>query len=113
MYPESLIILILNGYFLERGEISVLTKEDKVKIALENNIDLVIELPAIFGTQSADIFAETSLKMLNLLKVNKIIFGSESNDLNNLIKIANTNINNEELYNFLLGKIFYFSDKYD
>lgn len=92
MYPESLIILILNGYFLERGEISVLTKEDKVKIALENNIDLVIELPAAFGTQSADIFAETGLKMLNLLKVNKIIFGSESNDLDLLTKAANVEL---------------------
>ena len=32
-YPNSLIILVLNGYFLERGETSILTKEDKVKIA--------------------------------------------------------------------------------
>ena len=33
-YPDSIIILVLNGYFLERGEISILTKEDKTKIAL-------------------------------------------------------------------------------
>ena len=41
LYPDSLIILVLNGYFLERGEISILTKEDKVKIALDHNVDLV------------------------------------------------------------------------
>ena len=40
LYPDSLIILVLNGYFLERGEVSVLTKEDKTKIALENIIVL-------------------------------------------------------------------------
>ena len=32
MYPNSLIILVLNGYFMQRGEISILTKEDKIKI---------------------------------------------------------------------------------
>lgn len=87
-YPNSLIILVLNGYFLERGEISIISKYDKTKIALENNIDLVIELPALFGTQSADTFAYTSVYLLNKLKVNKIIFGSETNDIKKLIDIA-------------------------
>ncbi|NLL01929.1 MAG: nucleotidyltransferase [Mollicutes bacterium] len=88
LYPDSLIILVLNGYFLERGEVSVLTKEDKTKIALENNIDIVLEHPFVFGSNSADIFAESSVIMLNHLKVNKIIFGSESNDIETLTKIA-------------------------
>ena len=89
MYPNSLIILVLNGYFLERGEISILTKETKVKIALQNNIDLVIELPFVFGSQSADTFADISIKMLNELNVQKIIFGSECNDIDYLTSIAN------------------------
>ena len=50
LYPDSLIILILNGYFLERGEISIISKENKTKLALENNIDIVIELPLVFGS---------------------------------------------------------------
>ena len=28
-YPDSLIILALNGYFMERGEVSILSKYDK------------------------------------------------------------------------------------
>ena len=88
LYPDSLIILVLNGYFLERGEISILTKEDKVKIALAKNIDLVVELPCIYGTQSADIFGEAALKILEELKCDYIICGSESNDLINIAKIA-------------------------
>ncbi len=51
MYHNSLIILVLNGYFLERGEISIQTKKDKTQIALAHGIDLVLELPFIFGTQ--------------------------------------------------------------
>ena len=42
LYPDSIIILILNGYFLERGEISYMTKETKVKLALENKVDIIL-----------------------------------------------------------------------
>lgn len=31
LYPNSIIILALNGYFLERGEISIMTKEEKLR----------------------------------------------------------------------------------
>ena len=88
-YPDSIIILILNGYFLERGEISTISKYDKVKLSLENNIDLIIELPVLFGTQSADTFAYTSVYLLNKLKVDTIIFGSETNDIAKIQAIAN------------------------
>lgn len=88
MYPDSLIVLVLNGYFLERGEMSILTKEDKTKIALEYGIDLVLELPVLYGTQSADVFAETSITILNHFGVNKLVFGSELNDINVLNQIV-------------------------
>ena len=80
-YPNSIIVLVLNGYFTQRGTISVLKKEDKVKIALKHNIDVVVELPFIYGTQSSDIFAFYSVKLLNEFKIDHLIFGSESNDL--------------------------------
>ena len=87
-YPDSLLILVLNGYFLERGEISILTKEDKTRVSLESGIDIVLELPFIFGTQSADTFANTAVKILNNFGVAKIIFGSEANDVDMLINLA-------------------------
>ena len=61
LYPNSLIVLILNGYFLERGIISIESKETKTNLALKYGVDIVIELPFIFGTQSADTFASSSL----------------------------------------------------
>lgn len=87
-FPDSLIILVLNGYFLERGEISLITKEDKAKLALTYGVDLVVELPFIFGTQSADTFASISMKILATLKCEYVVFGSESNDLEILNKIS-------------------------
>ena len=50
-YPNSLIILVLNGYFTQRGTISVLSKEDKTRISLNNNIDIVLLLKSVFYVQ--------------------------------------------------------------
>jgi predicted nucleotidyltransferase len=95
MFPDSLIILVLNGYFLERGEISLLSKEDKIKIALDNNVDIVTELPFVFGSQSADTFALRSIQILNELGTNYIVFGSESNDLKLLEETAKKQLEND------------------
>ncbi|MGM9835051.1 MAG: nucleotidyltransferase [Bacilli bacterium] len=103
LYPDSLIILVLNGYFLERGEISLLTKEDKTKIALKNNVDIVIELPFLFGSQAADIFALNAIKILNALHVDKLIFGSESNNIELLDKIASIQLYDPD-YEILMKK---------
>lgn len=88
LYPDSLIILVLNGYFTERGTLSFMTKKDKVIVSLQEGIDLVVELPFIYGTQAADIFAYQSIKILNELGITKLVFGSESNDLKTLEEIA-------------------------
>lgn len=95
MYPNSLIILVLNGYFLERGEISIETVKTKTELALDFGVDIVVQLPFIFGTNSADIFSEASIHLLNELGVKKIIFGSESNDIETLKKLARKQLNNE------------------
>lgn len=96
LYPDSIIILITNSYFTQRGDISIINKWNKTKIALDNNIDLVIELPFPYATQSADIFAKGALKILNFLQIDTLIFGSESNDINKLKKLASTQLNNKK-----------------
>lgn len=96
LYPSSIIILITNSYFTQRGDISIINKWNKTKIALDNNIDLVIELPFPYATQSADIFAKGALKILDFLQIDTLIFGSESNDINKLKKLASTQLNNKK-----------------
>ena len=90
------IILVMSGNFTERGIPSILEKYDKAKIALNYGVDLVIELPFAYSTQSSDFFAKGALTILNKLKCNKLIFGSESNDVNELINFANIQLNNKE-----------------
>ena len=73
IYPDSLIVIILNGYFLERGLISLETKKEKTRLALKYGADLVIELPFIFGSNSADTFADASIKLANALNIDTLV----------------------------------------
>ncbi len=88
MFPDHTVILIQSSSFTERGEVSIINKFDKTKIALNYGVDLVIELPFVFSTQSADIFAKGSLSLLNYLNCEYIVFGSESNNIDTLKELA-------------------------
>lgn len=93
-YKDSLIILVMSGNFTQRGDISIINKWDKTKIAL-NYVNLVIELPFVFATQGADIFAKGAIEILKELKVDNIIFGSESNNIELIKKLAQTQLTKE------------------
>ena len=93
---DNIIILVLSGNFLQRGQMCILDKWTKTKLALEYRIDLVIELPFIFASQSADIFAKGFIELCNHLKVDNIVFGSESNNVEDLKKLANIQLNDKD-----------------
>lgn len=97
-FPNSIIILITNSTFTQRGEVAILNKWDKTKLSLQNNIDLVIELPFAYATQSADIFAKGALEILNHLKIDTLIFGSESNNIEKINKIVDTQLNDQNYH---------------
>ena len=96
MYPDYTIVLVMNGNFTERGEVTIIDKWKRFDIALELGIDLVIELPFPFSTQSADFYAFGAITILEKLQVEKVVFGSESNNIEDLKLIAETQINNAE-----------------
>lgn len=95
-YPSAIIILVMSGNFTQRGDVSIIDKWKKTQIALKAGIDLVIELPFPFSTQSADYFSYGSITLLEKLKVDKVIFGSESNNINDLETIVDTELNNPD-----------------
>ena len=102
-YKDSIIIVCMSSSFTQRGEISILNKWEKTKIALQNNIDIVIELPYIYSTQSSDIFAKYSIKILNEMKIDMLCFGSETEDISNIVLSAKTQVNNKD-FNPLVRK---------
>ena len=95
-HPNAVIVLVMSGNFTQRGDVSIIDKWKKTQIALKAGIDLVIELPFPFTTQSADYFSYGSITLLEKLKVDKVIFGSESDNIKDLEIIADTQINNPD-----------------
>ena len=94
MFPNSYLILILIGNFTQRGDVSVINKWDKTKLALDYGYDLVVELPFNIATSSASVYASGAVKLLNELNCNYLVFGSETNDtqiLKELVEITNDN----------------------
>ena len=96
MYQDEEIILVLSGNFTERGIPSIINKWQKVDIAKHFGIDLIIELPFYYATQSADFFAEGAISILENLKVDKLIFGSETDNIKILEIIAKCQIDNPD-----------------
>ena len=97
-------VAIMSGNFTQRGSTSLIDKWSKAKCALENGIDLVLELPTLYSTSSAENFAEGSIKILDSLKVvDYISFGTETSDIEILDKIATVLYNEPKEYKNLLS----------
>ncbi len=96
MYPDDIIILVMSSHFLQRGDSSLINKWDKTDIALSLGVDIVIELPFVFSSQGADIFAKGSIEILKNMNVDRLVFGSETDDIDILNTIANIQIENSE-----------------
>lgn len=102
-YPDSILIVVVSSSFTQRGDISILNKWDKAKLSLANGLDLVIELPFVYATQSSDIFAKGAINILNKLKIDTLVFGTESDNINKLKELADIQINNKK-YDKLVKK---------
>lgn len=104
MYKDANIILAMSGWITQRGDLSLIDKFSKTEIALEYGVDLVVEIPFKF-IQSADYFAKGAIKILNLLGCDKIVFGSESNNADDLKEMAQIQLNNSEYNNIIKNSI--------
>ena len=84
------VICVISGNFVQRGNTSIIDKWTKAKMAIACGADLVIELPTVYSTSSAENFAEGAIKILDSLGiVTHISFGMETKELSTLNNIAN------------------------
>ncbi|EUJ44276.1 hypothetical protein PRIP_10282 [Listeria riparia FSL S10-1204] len=84
----EVIIAVMSGSFLQRGEPALLPKWERTKMAVDAGIDLVVELPFYFATQQAAIFANGAVEILAALGVSSIFFGSENGDVKSFSNAA-------------------------
>lgn len=93
----DLVIAVMSGNFLQRGEPAIYDKWTRAHMALKNGVDLVVELPVFYSAQAAEIFSHGAVDILDKLGAENLVFGSESSDLKKLKKIAYLQIDEKEL----------------
>ncbi|MCU5602512.1 nucleotidyltransferase [Bacillus cereus] len=99
---SDIIIAVMSGPFLQRGEPALISKWYRTKMALANGVDLVVELPYVFATQKAETFANGAISILNALRVSEICFGSEDGQIKNFYNTISVQKNEEETFNCLV-----------
>ena len=82
----DVLIAVMSGQFLQRGEPAFADKWTRSKMALASGVDLVIELPYVYATAQATDFAKGSIAMLDALRCESFCFGSEEGDIHPFLK---------------------------
>ena len=84
------IVCVMSGNFVQRGECAIFEKYERARAAVENGVDLVIELPLVYALSSAEGFSYGGVKILDECKIiDDIYFGSECGDIEKIKKVAN------------------------
>ena len=93
---DTRIIAIMSGNFTQRGQLAIADKYVRAKAAVLCGANLVLELPFPYSMSSAEFFARSAVHIANSLGVvDYLSFGSESGNIDDLLKIKN-NMESEE-----------------
>lgn len=97
----DIVVAVMSGHFLQRGEPALVSKWARTRMALEAGVDVVIELPYCFATQHAEIFSKGAISLLDRLGCGSFCFGSEDGDMDaflNTIRFIQTNQEQYDTY---------------
>ncbi|AGB41373.1 putative nucleotidyltransferase [Halobacteroides halobius DSM 5150] len=82
-------ICIMSGCFLQRGRPAIIDQWSRAKMALQVGVDLILQLPVVYSTRSAEYFAWAAVRSLEATKtVDYLSFGSESGNINSLKELG-------------------------
>lgn len=100
----DVLVVAMSGNFLQRGEPAILDKWQRAQAALSNGADIVIEIPAAFSVQSADLFAKGAIELLECMGIDVLSFGSESGRGDDFLKSAQVYLEKEAEINELFQR---------
>jgi len=89
--PEAT-ICAMSGDITQRGELAVLDKWKRARIAVDRGVDLVLELPFLYACSPASNFACGAVDMLLAAGATHISFGCEAEEPSELLKLARLQI---------------------
>lgn len=97
------IVVVMSGDYVQRGEPAIADKYMRTQMALSGGADLIIEMPAIYATASAEYFATAGIGILDQLGcVDYLSFGSEWADMKDFLAYASLFLEEPEEYKQLL-----------
>lgn len=83
------VLCVMSGNFVQRGEAAIINKYVRAQHAVKAGADIVVELPTVFATSNAELFAKGGVHILNsLLNVEILCFGAENADKQAFISAA-------------------------
>ena len=86
---DTCIASVMSGNYVQRGELAVLDKFTRAKIAVLEGVSLVLELPFPYSMQSAEIFASSAIHIIcQAVMPDAISFGCENDDKDLFNKVA-------------------------
>ncbi|MEK3989457.1 nucleotidyltransferase [Robertmurraya sp. FSL R5-0851] len=100
----DVVIAVMSGPFLQRGEPALLSKWQRAKMALLGGVDIVFELPYAFATQKAEIFARGAIDILAASGCDYVCFGSESGHLEDFYSTLNFINTHQETFDHHIKK---------
>ncbi len=107
------IVVVMSGDFVQRGAPACMDKYLRTQMALCCGADIVLELPVLFATASAEYFALGAIKMLDSLGfVDSVCFGSELGELAPLDRITEILLNEPANYKNTLAYHLQYGDTY-
>lgn len=106
----EVVVAVMSSSFLQRGEPALLSKWSRTKMALENGVDLVLELPYAYATQKAETFAKGALSILHEAGVDFLHFGSESGSIDEFHQLVHVMQQHENDWDLLVKN--YMSEGY-
>jgi predicted nucleotidyltransferase len=99
------VVCIMNGNFVQRGRPAIIDKFARTRMAIENGVDLVIELPLIYGIRSAEFFAYGSIQLLEKMGIiDSIVFGSEIGEIKVIDYLARILVEEPQEFRYTLKK---------
>lgn len=92
-------VIAMSGNFVQRGAPALVDKFHRAEMALRSGADLVLEVPALYATASAEYFATGAVSLLDKLGVvTDLCFGSECGDAELLRQIAEILVEEPKAY---------------
>ena len=89
-YPDSTLLVVMSGDFVQRGTPAIFSKFHRAQWAVMGGADIVFELPSMFAVSSAEYFAAGGVRLLHALGCDAISFGASHTQVEELVSVAKT-----------------------